>query len=303
MSLTFPKFRVVAPLCHEGLTVFPLFADPAGDIQYRVAEEALAGGSATVEEVSEAGSVPDLLVDNRGDIRILLLEGEELRGAKQNRILNTSVLVAAHSKLKIPVSCVEQGRWRYSELHFQSSGHHAPAKLRRAVKTSVGESLKSHRGHRADQGKVWGEVAALHCAMEVDSATSAMSDAFETYKERISGYRAQLKYVDGACGLAVAIGDRLVSMDFFDKPSTCQQVWDRLLSGMVFDAIEAEPSDTGASVADVEQLIDAAAGLTWQPVDTVGEGTEHRAESTRGDQASALVMDNVIVHGNILAAV
>jgi hypothetical protein len=139
--------------------------------------------------------------------------------------------------------------------------------------------------------------------MEVDSATSAMSDAFEFYEDRISDYRTKLKYVDGACGLAVAIGGRLVSMDFFDKPSTCQQVWDRLLSGMVFDAIEAEERDTGASVTDVEQLIDAAAGLTWQPVDTVGEGTEHRAESSRGDQASALVMDNVIVHGNILVAV
>jgi hypothetical protein len=303
MSLAFPKFRVADPLCHEGLTVFPLFADPAGSVQYLVAEEALAGGSATVEEVSEAGSVPDLLVDNKGDIRILLLEGEELMGAKQNRILNTSVLVAAHSKLKIPVSCVEQGRWRYSGRHFQSSGHHVTAKLRRAVKTSVGESLKSHLGHRADQSKVWGEVEALHCAMAVDSDTSAMSDAFDLYQERISDYREQLKYVPGACGLAVAVNGRLVSMDFFDKPSTCQQVWDRLLSGMVFDAIEAEQSDTGTSVADVEQLIATAAGLSWQPVDTVGEGTEHRAESSRGDHASALVMDNVIVHGNILAAV
>jgi hypothetical protein len=224
-------------------------------------------------------------------------------GAKQNRILNTSVLVAARSKLKIPVSCVEQGRWRYSERHFQSSGHHATAKLRRAVKTSVGESLKSHRGHRADQGKVWGEVAALHGAMAVDSDTSAMSDAFDLYKERISHYREQLTYVNGACGLAVAIRGRLVSVDFFDKPSTCQKVWDRLLSGMVFDAMESEQSDTGASVADVEQLIANAADLTWQPVDTVGEGTDHRAESSRGDHASALVLDGVIVHGNILAAV
>jgi len=55
------------------------------------------------------GSVPDLLVDNRGDVRVLFLEGEELIGAKQNRILNTSVLVPAHSKIKIPVSCVEPG--------------------------------------------------------------------------------------------------------------------------------------------------------------------------------------------------
>jgi hypothetical protein len=208
MAVVFPTFRVDEPLRHDGISVFPLFSEPAGHVQYRVAEEALSGGSATVEEISEAGSVPDLLVDNRGDIRILLLEGEELRGAKQNRILNTSVLVAAHSKLHIPVSCVEQGRWRYSGKHFQSSGHHATAKLRRAVKASVGESLKSHFGHRSDQGKVWQEVSALHCSLSLDSPTAAMSDAFDSYEDRISDYRAQLKYVLGACGLAVAIGGR-----------------------------------------------------------------------------------------------
>src|SRR5580765_2077582 len=125
MTVALPSFRVGEPVHHAGLSVFPLFSDSIGQVEYCVAEQALAGGSATVEEVSESGSVPELLVDNRGDIRILLLEGEELRGAKQNRILNTSVLAAAHTKLKIPVSCVEQRRWRYSERHFRSSGHHA----------------------------------------------------------------------------------------------------------------------------------------------------------------------------------
>jgi ARG and Rhodanese-Phosphatase-superfamily-associated Protein domain len=74
----------------------------------------------TVEEVSEGGSVPDLLVTNLGGSRVLFLEGEELRGAKRNRVLNTSVLVAAHSKTRIPVRCVEQGRWRYRSRHFVS---------------------------------------------------------------------------------------------------------------------------------------------------------------------------------------
>jgi hypothetical protein len=87
------------------------------------------------------------------------------------------------------------------------------------------------------------------------------------------------------------------------RPSTCQKVWDRLLSGMVFEAIEVAQCDTKVSVAQVEQLVAAAAAFPWQPVGTVGEGTELRAESFRGDQASVLVLDNVIVHGNILAAV
>jgi hypothetical protein len=38
----------------------------------------------------EAGPVPELRVENGSDIRVLFLEGEQLVGAKQNRILNIS---------------------------------------------------------------------------------------------------------------------------------------------------------------------------------------------------------------------
>ena len=53
--------------------------------------------SVLVEEVSEGGSVPDLLVDNKGAARVLFLEGEELIGAKQNRMTNRSILLAPSS--------------------------------------------------------------------------------------------------------------------------------------------------------------------------------------------------------------
>ena len=46
--------------------------------------------------------VPDFIVDNRGDTRVLFIEGEELRGAKQNSILNATVLIATKSKVRIP---------------------------------------------------------------------------------------------------------------------------------------------------------------------------------------------------------
>jgi hypothetical protein len=221
--------------------------------------------------------------------------------AKQNRILNTTVLVPARSKLKIPVSCVEQRRWRYSGRHFESSGHHATAKVRSALKASVSESLLCDRGHRSDQGQVWDEVESLHLCMRVASATSAMSDAFELYEEQISGYHDKLKYVDGACGLAVAIGGRVVSVDFFDQPATCERVWGRLLSGMVFDALAAKENDQAASSADVERLL--STDFAWRQVQAAGEGTECRAASPSGDHASALVLDDVVVHGSIMAAV
>ena len=47
-----------------------------------------------ITEVSEGGSVPDLRVANLRDLPLLLLDGEQPGGARQDRILNMSVLAA-----------------------------------------------------------------------------------------------------------------------------------------------------------------------------------------------------------------
>ncbi len=94
------------PVTHGPLAVIPLLAPNLDDPDWLTLEEA--GDHARVTEVSEAGSVPFLRVANGADQPLLLLDGEELVGAKQNRILNTTVLVAAHTEVTIPVSCVER---------------------------------------------------------------------------------------------------------------------------------------------------------------------------------------------------
>jgi transposase len=83
----------------------------------------------TVQEVSEGGSVPDLLVENSGDTRVLFLEGEELVGAKQNRILNTSVDAAPDGPawpdehiadaVEVSRATVERVRQRFVEQGLQ----------------------------------------------------------------------------------------------------------------------------------------------------------------------------------------
>src|SRR5262245_55800708 len=183
-----PASRSGEPSRHGALTVFPLFAEPHGQADYLLSDEAIQAGAVSVLEVSEGGSVPDLLVENSGDARVLFLEGEELVGAKQNRILNTSVLLPARSKVKIPVSCVERGRWSYVSRHFGSSGSHSPSKLRHALKSSVSESLASGAGHRSDQGKVWEEVEKQQATLGVSSPTAAMSDSFAAHQEQIDAY-------------------------------------------------------------------------------------------------------------------
>src|SRR3954452_15741899 len=102
------SLRVGEPDVAGPLAVFPVFGpDPA--LEYRSFAEACALGAAIRELPTP--SVNDVLVDNPLDVAVLLYEGEEVQGAQQDRTLDVSVLVAAGSRLQVPVSCVEAGRW------------------------------------------------------------------------------------------------------------------------------------------------------------------------------------------------
>ena len=123
-------FHLGDPVEHRGVVIIPLFPrhDPVAD--YLTLDEALPRGF-RVREVGEAGLVPELLVENPLAEDVLLYDGEELLGAKQNRILNVTVLVGGGSKLPIPVSCVEEGRWAARSASFAAAPHTANPRVRR----------------------------------------------------------------------------------------------------------------------------------------------------------------------------
>src|SRR5436190_13457411 len=112
------------PVEHRGVVIAPLFPRRQPVAEYLTLEDALPLGF-RVEEVDAAGSVPELAVHNPLEANVLLYDGEELLGAKQNRILNVTVLVAARSETRIPVSCVEEGRWQAQSKSFDAARHTA----------------------------------------------------------------------------------------------------------------------------------------------------------------------------------
>src|SRR5512145_312933 len=142
------------PLEHRGIVVCPLFPRRDPTASYITLDEALASGL-SVREVDESGRVPELVVENPLDSRVLLYDGEELVGAKQNRILNVSVLVDAKSQLRIPVSCVEQGRWSRTSPSFRPGSHVSHAHLRRR-KAEAQAAQPMARG--VAQSQVWNEL-------------------------------------------------------------------------------------------------------------------------------------------------
>jgi hypothetical protein len=126
------------------LTVFPLLTPTPVGSSYVLLDDALAKGVASVTEISDAGSVPELKFENRDVNPALIVDGEALVGAKQNRIVNITILVAAQSTTKMPVSCVERGRWSYRRPDFGSSDHVLYSRSR-ARKARDVDSMRSTR--------------------------------------------------------------------------------------------------------------------------------------------------------------
>ncbi|MEI7827930.1 MAG: DUF6569 family protein, partial [Euryarchaeota archaeon] len=143
---------------YNGVMCVPLLHVNGTGLSYVTLSEALKLGTLTVSEVSTQASVPDLLAVNKGDLPVLILDGEELKGAKQNRVLNASVLMDAHSETIIPVSCTEAGRWAYTSDTFKASGNVMSRDLRANRTRSVSASLDRTQQYRSDQSAVWRDI-------------------------------------------------------------------------------------------------------------------------------------------------
>src|SRR5215470_8607344 len=89
---------------HENLTLIPLLASADAGVDYISLDDALKSGAVDISEVSENGSVQNIRVTNRSRSKVLILDGEELVGAKQNRISNASFVIPEMSEKVIPVS-------------------------------------------------------------------------------------------------------------------------------------------------------------------------------------------------------
>jgi len=112
------QIKIVRKQSFRNMAMFPLLSAETSDLDCLLLDEALREGWVEVVEVSEEGSVPELRITNKSPKMVLLLDGEELVGAKQNRIVNTTILIQGNTTMVIPVSCVEQGRWSYHSPPF-----------------------------------------------------------------------------------------------------------------------------------------------------------------------------------------
>jgi hypothetical protein len=258
--------RLGKAVSYEDLTVVPLFAESEPDAEFISLDEALARGL-SAEEFEEAGVVESVRVMNPLDSAVLLYEGEQIAGAKQDRIFRRHVLVPEHANVEVVVSCVERGRWSYRSRHFTSSPHGAYPRLRYA-------------GHALGQVGVWDELSARSRQLGADSDTDAAEAMYVSSRRRLADYLAAIPGQLGQCGSIVAIGGKPVCLDFISRADVHALVYPKLLSGYALDAIGALAPEADADDGTASLLQDIATAER-EPIETAGKGKLRRLFSSR----------------------
>jgi hypothetical protein len=242
----------------HNLILFPLMRRSAAvqPLDYLLLEDGIAQGKVRVTELHAGGSVPELRLENNSELSVLLVDGEELVGAKQNRVLNLTILAPAKHTTVIPVSCVEAGRWRMERSDLHVADHFMYSLGRGERVTQVTAAMRSNGTRKSDQGAVWRNIAAKATRLKASSPTGAMSAIYERHASSVEEFARAFAWQDGQCGVAFAIGGRILGLEIFDHPEVMRRFFQKLLRSYALDALDAAPAgNEPVSVEAVRALV------------------------------------------------
>jgi hypothetical protein len=275
------------------LAVFPLFGPPAR-FEYQSFAQGRAHG-VSIKELAGLASVNDLVVNNPTGLAVLLFEGEEVLGAQQNRTFDVSALVPAQSTLRVPVSCVEAGRWdgRRHREEFAPAPQAAYPTLRRLKNEAVLAAVASGADARADQDAVWSEVDHKLDALTASAPTRAMHDGYEARRHELGELTGACSLKPGQTGMLVAIGGEFSVLDRVSQPGVLGSLFEPLVQGYALDALggaDAEPP----SVDNAQALVDAVLSSPTQERDGIGLGRDLRLNANGVTGAGVVCADELV---------
>lgn len=270
---------------HRRLSVLQFSTPAVNTFEYISGPSAIEKNLIEVREVSISGSVNNLQLVNLSDKYIFFLDGDILVGAKQNRVLNTSVFVAPNSKINLPVSCVEQGRWRSISEKFRSSDYVSPDILRAKKLKAVTKNLKQGRGHFADQSEVWDSVDNYSINLNSFSESSDLTDLMNKKREPLDSFIKQFPLNKSANALAIFTDNSPLSIDLFNRTDIYQEYFPKRLRSAAAEVFNLKDKENKITEAEAKfktlNLFDQLETMESTIHNGVGVGKEKRWDSDK----------------------
>ncbi len=254
---------------------------------------------ATIDEVlraqkgffqeTETPDINEIQFSNEGDEPVLMLDGEEIIGAMQNRIITYSHMIEPHSTEHIPVVCVEEGRWE--ELGGFETGHCSYPRLRAVL-------LRS-RYRKADvQKTVWKEITRKLTVTRTRSATSSMHDIYDNLDDEVERYVEDFRSLNhGTIGFIGSAGNRILGCDLFHNTETYQKFEPKLIRSYALDALEHR--GTRGTRPETEQFLTS---ITNALEKRTSKGQPHIRFKGMGFFGQTVQHDHTLVHISVFPA-
>lgn len=228
------QFNMTEPLFLRNLMLYPIKNGSDNEIVSPATIDGIIENNKGEFREIDVPDVNRILFDNHGDSPVLMIDGEEITGSLQNRIIAQSTIVEAHSKNKIPVICAEERRWK--EIGGFKTGYCSYPRIRSILASFV------HKRNDL-QKEVWKEIDRKITITKTRTKTSSMHEIFENLNDEVERYLEGFETLNhNTIGFIGIAGNKILGCDIFCSPGVYQKFEEKLLRSYILDAIEYQRS-------------------------------------------------------------
>ncbi len=212
----------------------------------------------TIKETDLDGAVNELVLRNHSKDTLFIMSGEIVEGGKQDRVIKNDMLIPPHSgRVKIPVYCVEHGRWREKDDDEEGHEDHDHSDGKFAAYYSMANQHLSHAIRKKGQQGVWDEVRKINDKNGVDSDTHAYTGHAHhvEFRGKQEEYALVFKNIfddqKDVIGVVAVSGKTVIGADLFLSHDLFINAYPKLLYSYSDEAITfGEPVQPAINVID-----------------------------------------------------
>ncbi len=286
------KIKVGEPFFIKNLLLYPVYFENENKFNFLSLDEGLNNKMVKIEEIN-GGKINEVIFKNLSDQKIFAIDGEEIIGALQNRIINTAFLAGEKSEFLLPVTCVEERRWS-GDKNFLP-GEASFVTIRSLLCKTVNRSLYEKKRFEANQTLIWEKVRETLKTLKVNSKTLSMHDTYNKCKDEIEKYIEGLDF-DGFNGFISFAGKDFLCFDFFYSKNLLNKYKVKILKGYAIDALLRRNEVTNImKKEEIKEIISEIKNSDKKKFKSISLGNEIRFE-TKNFLGRALEYEDKILH-------
>ena len=277
---------------YENVEAIPIKTDFFGKKDFLTIKKGYEMGLVEIKELDNS-TVNTVSCKNDSVVPLILIDGDEITGAMQNRIINETLLIPAKSNINIPVSCTEHGRW-----HTRGEGEAS-----RTFKTSLYSDNHSTRSRKSRasyedrdyQGEVWDSISEFESRSNFKSMTSALNDSYENLKDKQNDYLSKFHIEDGQNGVIFIVNGEIKGLEFFYNHSIYKQYHEKLCRSYIIEAIVEKKSVDNIDRLELMNALENISDSEFKSQKSIGLGDNIKFSNDFGS-GSGLIWEDELIH-------